>query len=256
MKRMLFAGALSLFAATPAAWAADLPSAPPPQAPARYVPAVAPIYNWSGIYIGVNGGYAFGSTDWTPGGALAGTGTFKTNGGLVGATLGVNFQSGPVVFGIEGDGDWAKITGRVSNTTSTIGAAASPCGAAGAAACTFQTSNDWLATFRGRVGYAFDRVLLYATGGGAAGNVKATFTNPNTIPTTTGSTDSTNFGWTVGGGVEAALTENITAKVEYLFVDLQNGNCGAVLCGTPTNVPVSFDASVVRAGLNFKFNPF
>ena len=68
MKRMLLAGALSLFAATPAAFAADLPAGPPAQAPAAYVPVVAPVYNWSGIYIGINGGYGFGSTDWSPSG--------------------------------------------------------------------------------------------------------------------------------------------------------------------------------------------
>ncbi len=231
MKRMLFAGAIALSAATPA-FAADLPAAPPPRAPAAYVPVVAPVYNWSGIYIGINGGYAFGNTDWqsTPG--FADTGSFNVNGGVVGATLGVNFQSGPVVFGIEGDGDWTDI--KSSSVACTAG--------------TCQTSNDWLATFRGRLGYAFDRVLVYGTGGGAAGNVKAA------IPG--GSTDTNEFGWTAGGGIEAALTDNVTAKVEYLFVDLQNGNCGAVLCGTASNVPVTFDASVVRAGLNFKFSPF
>jgi outer membrane immunogenic protein len=254
MKRMLFAGALSLFAATPAAWAADLPSAPPPQAPARYVPAVAPVYNWSGIYIGINGGYAFGSTDWSsPGAGIVGTGTFNTNGGLVGGTAGFNFQSGQIVYGIEGDWDWADISGSSSNTTSTIDPAGI-CGTAGALACRYQTSSNWLSTIRGRVGYAFDRVMIYATGGGAAGDVKATFSNPNTG--FTGSTNSTEWGWTAGGGIEAALTENITAKVEYLFVDLQNGNCSPTICGGGTAVPVSFDASIVRAGLNFKFNPW
>lgn len=254
MKRMLFAGALSLFAATPAARAADLPSAPPPQAPARYVPAVAPVYNWSGIYIGINGGYAFGSTDWSsPGAGILGTGTFNTNGGLVGGTAGFNFQSGQIVYGIEGDWDWADISGSSSNTTSTIDPALI-CGTAGALACRYQTSSNWLSTIRGRVGYAFDRVMIYATGGGAAGDVKATFSNPNTG--FTGSTNSTEWGWTAGGGIEAALTENITAKVEYLFVDLQNGNCSPTICGGGTAVPVSFDASIVRAGLNFKFNPW
>ena len=259
MKRMLFAGALSLFAATlvaatPAAWAADLPSAPPPQAPARYVPAVAPVYNWSGIYIGINGGYAFGSTEWSsPGAGIVGTGTFNTNGGLVGGTAGFNFQSGQIVYGIEGDWDWADISGSSSNTTSTIDPAGI-CGTAGALACRYQTSSNWLSTIRGRVGYAFDRVMIYATGGGAAGDVKATFSNPNTG--FTGSTNSTEWGWTAGGGIEAALTENITAKVEYLFVDLQNGNCSPTICGGGTAVPVSFDASIVRAGLNFKFNPW
>ena len=249
MKRMLFAGALSLFAATPAAFAADLPAGPPAQAPAAYVPVVTPVYNWSGIYIGINGGYSFGSTDWSsPTAGVVGTGTFNTNGGLVGGTAGFNFQSGQIVYGIEGDWDWAGIKGTSSSATATIGACP------GAMPCSFETSSNWLSTVRGRVGYAFDRVLIYATGGGAAGDVKATFTNPNTP--VTGSTNSTEWGWTAGAGIEAALTENVTVKVEYLFVDLQNGNCSPTICGGGTAVPVSFDASIVRAGLNFKFNPW
>jgi outer membrane immunogenic protein len=246
---MWFAGALSLFAATPAAFAADLPAGPPAQAPAAYVPVVTPVYNWSGVYIGINGGYGFGSTDWSsPTAGVVGTGTFNTNGGLVGGTAGFNFQSGQIVYGIEGDWDWAGIKGTSSTATATIGACP------GAMPCSFETSSNWLSTVRGRVGYAFDRVLIYATGGGAAGDVKATFTNPNTP--VTGSTNSTEWGWTAGAGVEAALTENVTVKVEYLFVDLQNGNCSPTICGGGTAVPVSFDASIVRAGLNFKFNPW
>ncbi len=250
MKRMLFAGALSLFAATPAAFAADLPAGPPAQAPAAYVPVVTPVYNWSGIYIGINGGYGFGSTDWSsPTAGVVGTGTFNTNGGLVGGTAGFNFQSGQIVYGIEGDWDWAGIKGTSSSATATIGACP------GAMPCSFETSSNWLSTVRGRVGYAFDRVLIYATGGGAAGDIKATFTNPN-APAVSGSTNSTEWGWTAGAGIEAALTENVTVKVEYLFVDLQNGNCSPTICGGGTAVPVSFDASIVRAGLNFKFNPW
>jgi outer membrane immunogenic protein len=234
MNRMLFAAAIAL-AASPAL-AADLPvqnPPPPPQAPSTYIPTVAPEYNWGGLYIGLNGGYGFGQSNWTPVGGI-GTGNFDIKGGLAGGTIGANFQTSQFVFGIEGDFDWADISG--SNT--------SLCGIV--TACT--TSDQWLGTIRGRVGYAFDRVLVYGTAGGAFGDVKATLT-------TVGSTDSSEFGWTAGAGVEVALTDNITAKAEYLFIDLQNGSCSATFCGG-TGVPVSFDASLVRAGLNFKFNPF
>lgn len=242
MKRILFAGAIALTAASPAL-AADLPAAPlPPQAPAAYIPPVAPVYNWGGIYIGLNGGYGFGNSNWnaTPGlgGGATGTGDFDINGALAGGTIGANFQSGQFVFGVEADGDWTNMTGSTS--------------AGDCVGFTCQTSSDWLATVRGRLGYAFDRVLIYGTGGGAAGDVKATFTAGGV----TGSTDSTEFGWTAGAGVEVGLTENITAKVEYLFVDLENGSCSTTVCGTASAVPVQFDASLVRAGLNFKFNPF
>ncbi|MGB6535201.1 MAG: outer membrane protein [Xanthobacteraceae bacterium] len=237
MKRMLFAGAVALVATTPA-FAADLipPPGPPPQAPATYVPTIAPIYNWGGIYVGLNGGYGFGDSNW---GAPASTGNFDVDGGLFGATLGFNYQVGSFVFGVEGDGDWTDIKGS-----------------AGAAVCpgTCQTSNEWLATLRGRVGYAIDRVLVYGTAGGAGGNIKGTLTTP----VGTVSSDSSEFGWTAGAGVEFAITENLTAKVEYLFVDLSNGSlsCSVAVCGATTSVPVSFDSSLIRAGLNFKFNPF
>jgi outer membrane immunogenic protein len=238
MKRIVLAAAMALSAVP--AFAADLPAPPPPpQAPAAYVPVAAPIYNWSGIYVGINGGYGFGQSDWSTAGGI-GTGNFDVNGGLVGGTLGFNFQNGPWVFGVEGDIDWSDINGSQTNTTI--------CGIT----CTFQTQNDWLGTVRGRVGYAFDRVLVYATGGGAYGDIKATFSAAGLSASTT----NTEFGWTAGGGVEVGITQNFTAKIEYLFVDLANGafTCPiAAACGA-ASIPVSFDASLVRGGLNYKFN--
>jgi outer membrane immunogenic protein len=246
MKRMLFAGAVALAAATPA-FAADLyrPVAPPPQAPAAYMPPAPPVYNWGGIYIGINGGYGFGDTDWEPAAPGVATGDFSIDGPLVGGTIGANFQSGQFVFGVEGDWDWADLSGSTTNTTTCFGTS-----------CTFQTSDDWLATLRGRVGYAFDRVLLYGTAGGAGGDIKSTLTPAGG---TAISSTSTEYGWTAGAGVEFAITDNITAKAEYLFVDLSNGSfgCSAAACsGTTTAVPVTFDASLIRAGLNYKFNGF
>ena len=101
------------------AFAADLPPAPAPRAPAVYLPPVVPVYNWSGVYLGINGGYGFGSSGWsdpqnpssfTTGGSTS-SGNFNTNGGLVGGTLGVNFQTGGFVFGVEGDWDWQGLQG-------------------------------------------------------------------------------------------------------------------------------------------------
>jgi outer membrane immunogenic protein len=242
MKRMLIAGALAL-AATGPVLAADLPppaAPPPPRAPAAYVPIAAPVYNWGGIYLGVNGGGAFGTSNWTASPCpLAGcsTGDFNLTGGLVGGTLGANFQASQFVFGIEADIDWADISGTVS-TTSLV-----------CPGC--QTSDDWLGTVRGRVGYAFDRVLVFGTAGGAYGDVKATA--PATAIPPGGTTTNSEFGWTAGGGLEYAFNDNWTAKVEYLFVDLQNGSYALA---APSTVAVKFQTSLVRAGINFKFNPF
>ncbi len=240
MKRIVLAAVVA-FSAAPAL-AADLPAPPPPQAPAAYVPVAAPIYNWSGFYVGINGGYGFGTSAWSPAG-FTGTGNFDVNGPLVGGTIGANFQTGQFVFGVEADVDWSDINGSTTNTTT--------CGVT----CTFQTSNDWLGTVRGRVGYAFDRVLVFATAGGAFGDIKGNFTDPG-IPFTASATN-TEFGWTAGGGVEVGITPNLTAKVEYLFVDFGSSSlaCSGVGCPVAT-VPVSFDASLIRAGLNFKFGGF
>ena len=251
MKRTLFAGAL-MIAATGSTLAADLPPPacrPPPRAPAAYVPIAPPMYNWGGVYIGINSGYGFGTSSWTVPAGDTGPGSINTSGALAGGTLGANFQTGQFVFGIEGDGDWSDIKGSVTGT----GSAA--CLGSGAA-CTYQTSNDWLATLRARAGVAWDRVLIYATGGGAAGAIKPNWTAPAFAGA---STSSSEFGWTAGAGLEFGITDNVTAKIEYLYVDLQSSSfsCAATACAAAAvTAPVSFQSSVVRAGLNLKFNPF
>jgi outer membrane immunogenic protein len=228
MRRVLITG-LAVLGTVAQAAAADLPqpALPPAQAPVAYIPAPA-VYNWGGIYYGINGGYGFGKSEWFS--THGTTGSFKTDGFAVGATIGANYQVDALVFGLEADLDWMGLEG-----TSNV--------------CTpgkCETKDTYLATFRGRIGYAFDRVLFYATGGGAYGNIEAN--------APTGSFISTSKpGWTAGAGVEAALSENWTARVEYLFVDLQNA--GPFNAGAPVPVPVTvkFDANLIRLGIDYKF---
>ena len=232
------------------ALAADLPPSPPPRAPAVYVPAVLPLYNWAGIYVGINGGWGWGNAKFTAnavGDFNGTTGSRADNGGVVGGTLGVNFQAGGFVFGLEGDWDYSAIN---TGTTSSICNFSGQC----------QTGNNWLATARGRFGYAADRVLLYLTGGGAFANVKTTF---NGVDTT-----HEQSGWTAGAGFEWAFADNWTAKIEYLYVDLGNRsiNCATTACliasgtngvtpnGPAIPVTVGLTENLVRAGVNFKFN--
>ncbi len=152
------------------------PGPPPPRAPATYVPVPVPVFSWTGIYIGVNGGYAFGDSNWTSptGTAFVGpptfgapcttncsTGNFGTSGYLAGGTIGGNYQWGQFVLGVEGDWDYANLNGTTFSTN----------GGCNLAGC--ETKSDWLATARVRVGYAFDRFLVYGTGGGAFGNLEA-----------------------------------------------------------------------------------
>ena len=226
MKKLLVVSAavVCLPALASAAAAADLSRRYPP-APPPVVSVYTAAYNWTGFYIGVNGGGAFGHSNWDSAGG------FNLTGGLVGGTVGYNWQQpgSPWVLGIESDLDFSGISG----TTTTL----CPLGC--------RTANNWLGTVRGRVGYAIDRIMPYVTGGLAFGNIKAT------TPGFPG-VDNTNTGWTLGAGLEVAIGGGWTVKAEYLFVDLGNINCG-ISCGVLPNDNVSYRSSIVRGGLNFRF---
>jgi outer membrane immunogenic protein len=221
MKRFLLAGLglLALAAAIPAQ-AADLPRGMPYKAPAAY----APMYNWTGFYLGIQGGGGWGDSDWN--GLAVGN---SPGGGMIGGTVGYNWQGigSPWVFGLEGDIAWTNIKDSV---------------ACGAFSC--ETKNNWFGTARGRVGYAWDRWMPYVTGGVAFGDIDANRTG------FAGSSD-TNAGWTVGAGIEGVIAGNWTAKLEYLYADIGDTTCSAASCGTATNVDLSMN--IVRAGVNYRF---
>ena len=155
--------------------------------------------------------------------------SFDLSGGLIGGTVGYNWQFGPAVVGVEGDVDWSGIKG----TTTVL----CPGGC--------ETRNKWLATVRGRVGFAFDRFLPYFTGGLALGDINAN------LPLLPGGSIS-NAGWTVGAGLEVAVVSNVSLKAEYLYVDLGNFNCG-LNCGLLPGSNVSFTTNVFRGGANLRF---
>ncbi len=215
--------ALAFLASSFAAQAADIP--PPVYKGPR---AVVAYYNWTGFYVGLNAGYGFGSSDWS----AVPTASNKPKGFLVGGTLGYNYQVGSWVFGLEGDFDWSNVKGSADCA---VGISCS-------------TSNTWLATFRGRLGYAFDRWLPYITAGGAYGNVKAEVSVP--AFGLAASTAKSQLGWAFGAGREYAFLGNWTAKIEYLYVDLGNFDTGPA----PIVNNVSFKENIVRAGLNYKFS--
>jgi outer membrane immunogenic protein len=222
MKRAL-AGCLAaaLLATAPCAFAADLSLAPLYKAPP---PVAPPAYDWSGFYAGANGGGGWGHSWWSANATGIGV-----PGAQVGGTAGYNFQIGKAVLGVEGDIDWSGLRG---NSTSP----GCPAG------CT--TSDTWLSTVRGRVGYAFDRVMPYVTGGLAVGDIRAA------SPGLPGG-DATNAGWTLGAGLEIALPGNWTAKAEYLRVDLGSFNCTG--CGAVPPDNVSLQENIFRAGVNYRF---
>ena len=201
--------------------AADLSLAPLYKAP----PAeLTQAYNWTGLYFGINGGGGWGHSFWS--GQTSGLGL---SGGQVGGTVGYNWQVGKVVLGAEGDLDWSRFSGT-DNSPLCPGCS---------------TSDHWLSTVRGRLGYSFDRVMPYVTGGLAVGDIAAA------APGLPGAV-STNAGWTVGAGVEVALPGNWSAKAEYLHADLGAFNCGAN-CGIAPTDNVSLHDNIFRAGVNYHF---
>jgi outer membrane immunogenic protein len=218
---LLFAGALG------AASAADLPPPPIP-----YVPVAQ--FSWSGFYIGANAGYG-----WT-----AGSGTLTTalgsqpfslngNGFVGGAQAGYNWQVNSFVLGVEAD---------FQGTTS-----GGPFNATGIPIVNATDKMPWFGTLRGRVGYAMDRVLIYATGGGVYGDNTL---NGNLSTVGPFSTSETFWTWTAGGGVEAAFWGCWSAKLEYLYMASPNATPSIP---TVTALNESAHANIIRAGLNYHF---
>jgi outer membrane immunogenic protein len=230
--------ALLIAAPLSAVSAADMPlKAPPP-----------PINNWTGFYLGIEGGLNVGDGKATDTALhLNETGTFGLAGGLFGGTIGYNWQIAPSwVLGAEGDISWTDKTGT--------GVDIPPFNPL----FNNQFNEQWLATYRGRVGYLLTSDwLLYVTGGGAAASVQQNvFVGP---PGPSISQTNTLWGWTVGTGVEGRIFGNWYAKVEYLFVSLTPSsyfNPAPVVPGATfvSGQAVHLVDDVIRFGINYKFD--
>jgi outer membrane immunogenic protein len=211
--------------------------------------AAEPVYNWIGPSVGIAGGYGWGHSDQTDPGVpcaffgtcvpiiILGDGTYTVDGGVIGGTLGYDWQKGPWVFGVEGDYSWADISGSSST-----------CGASSPIPHSCGARLESLGTLRGRIGYAMAATgnwLPYVTGGLAVGELKAW----DAFFASSGS--DFRAGWTVGAGVEVGLTQNWTFKLEYLYADLGNGQVFDVVPGVPESV--NFTANIIRAGIKYRF---
>lgn len=226
MLRLLFVFALVGMAAQTAG-AADIPV----KAPAAPIDAGAP-FSWAGLYLGINGGYAWGSSSWNDHALGSGSGDFGVNGGLVGGQLGYNWQQGPLVLGVETDADWLNGKGSIAD--------GGICTAAGGGQC--GTSQSWVGTTRGRVGYAFGYWMPYITAGAAYGDIQAT--------DALGTQSMTRFGWSAGAGVEVGFLHNWSAKLEFLHLDLGTATFFDAASGGKTlSVPLKDD--MVRAGISY-----
>ena len=226
MKKYLLAALLAGVAT--GAFAADLPThkAPPMMQPV-YAP---PAFSWTGFYIGVNGGYGYGG--------LSDTNFGNASGGVVGGTAGYNYQIGQFVGGVEGDLDWTGM----SKSNAYVN------GVAPLAAGTNKFSTDEMATARLRAGFAVDRALFFVTGGWAGIQTNASFTDINNG--ITGSQSVWRNGAVIGGGIEYAFTNNISAKGEYLYAPMASQTYFA---GTPDAENNKLAVSLFRVGVNYKF---
>jgi len=260
MKRVLIAGALALIAAEQAL-AADLPqpAPPPPRAPATYIPAPAPVYNWGGIYIGINGGGSWVNQaapvntvtttidpTFPQGFVIPGSVSTSSTGFAGGGQIGANFQISQLVLGIEADADY------LSNKSTVTGSDPS-----GTNSNQHVYTLPFFGTVRGRIGFAADRVLLYGTGGLAMGEYQVqrtqlTGTAGTAVAGTVENYSDLRLGWTAGAGLEVALAENWTARVEYLYANLETETYSFAVSNRTSAAPTE-SINLVRAGLNLKF---
>ena len=229
MKKYVVAAAGLLMLGASAASAADLGPRMVTKAPPMY----SPVYNWTGFYLGVNGGYGWANSTHIDSLGRS-TGSFNQNGGMVGGTAGYNWQLGSTVLGLETDLDWARINGSTA------------AGACAFGAC--YTNMQSFGTFRGRLGYAAGMWMPYVTGGLAYADIKS----GQTVAT---SSDQWRAGWTVGAGVEAMFAPSWSAKLEYLYADFGTSGGGAYTTPAGINVAASErNVNIVRAGINYHFD--
>lgn len=222
-----------------AAYAADLPAPQMQQPVAKY----APVSSWGGLYVGAVGAYGWGDSSATLVSPISGAGVGTSpEGGLVGGTIGYNWQAGKWVLGVEGDISAGNLGGTSSTTSFPPTTAA--------------YDMNWLGTVRGRLGVATtafgNPTLWYVTGGVAWAGMDRTV--QNTFNTPAVSTSGTHTGWTLGAGVEYAINNNWSVKGEYLYADLGSANyVGGFPYSPPETTSVDLTVNLVRVGINYKF---
>ena len=237
MKTYLLAGLAGLvFLGGGLAQAGDLPSS-------KYLPLAPPLpklYSWTGFYLGAQGAYSWGGDTTrqftTLGGIPVRGADYGLDSAIGGVQAGFNYQTGGIVLGVEGDVDF----GNASGGFDAIGARV-------------RVEQDWQASVRARIGYAFDRFMIYASGGVAFSEFKYGYLN--TLPAVAAG-ESASFsrtGWTVGGGVNYAMTDNIVLGVDYRYADygkFDHAGRAAFLGVTSAHEPTTH---AVRASVAYKF---
>ena len=229
-KKLLLAAVsfVALSAAAPAV-AADLAARPYTKAPPA---AIAAVYDWSGFYIGINGGGASSHATWDLVG-FGREGSHDATGGTVGGQVGYRLQSGQWVFGVEGQGNWADFSG--DNISAVTG-------------FSNRTKIDSFGLITGQVGYTWNNVLAYVKGGAAV--VGSKYDVFNGAGANIDSASSTRWGGTVGAGIEVGFAPNWSVGVEYNHIFL-GGKDVAFASGAVDHIKQDVDMGLVR--LNYKF---
>jgi outer membrane immunogenic protein len=236
--------AMTLFAGAGAAVAADIPTAPYKAPPPYYR-----TYDWTGFYVGANvgGGWGNAKSDFSfaplPPFVSADNNLFGAVGGV---QAGYNWQSGPAVFGFEADFQWSGLKGGLD--------APCPPPICTGLVASFDQKMPWFGTVRGRLGYASDGWLIYATGGYAYARFETdAFASAGAISASFARSE-TRSGWTAGAGIEIALARNWTARLEYLYLDFGTSDRTWTFDGLPplTDSTRLF-TNVVRGGVNYRF---
>ena len=232
-KQLLLSAAISVIAAS-AALAADLPSRT--SAPSFEAPVEAPIaFNWTGFYAGLNGGYGWNSSSWQSVGAPAFTNFSNNAGGFVGGvTAGYNYQINQFVVGIEGNAEYSGVR------------ASGACGAVVGSNC--KTKQSWIGDLDGKIGIGIDRALIYATGG--VGFTDYSFSSPTPAPAMSWAGGS-RVGWTLGAGMDYAITNNWVAGVTYKYYDFGTQTQNSSPAGT--NVKFRETENTLLGRVMYKF---
>ena len=226
-----------------AASAADLPMRSAPPAP--YIAAV-PLFTWTGFYLGAQVGYGWNANEndiVLPTGFVVQRGDFGDSGDgfLAGVHAGYNYQIGSFVIGVEGD-----VEGVFGDDDDGDVVVIGPGGGVFTNYGLAGNALDWQGSVRARAGFAFDRALIYATGGFAFGGVSGSFGLLD-------SGDDNLTGWTLGAGIEYAFTNNLTTRLEYRYTNFDGGN------NVFNNVTLGsndIEFHTVRAGLSYKFSTY
>jgi outer membrane immunogenic protein len=247
LRRILLATAGAV-AFTGSAFAADLPSRAPPPV---YIPPT-PIFTWTGIYVGGQVGYAWGTQKANlslPDGSTL-YNSYNAEGVIGGGHVGYNYQVNQWVVGIEGSVDGTSLSKTF--VPSGDGVFVNGVGFVPGAGSSYTASSPVQGSIRGRVGIAWDRALIYATGGAAFGGITASVSTPFGYA----SRSTTRVGWTVGGGIEYAVTNNWSVRAEYRYTDFGSFTNYPAVFAAPVAVSRHFTQNQVQVGFSYKFDTY